>query len=170
MSRRRLAVVASTVCLTVLAGCGSDASTGSSRSGAAAAGARDCPGQHLTCEQLIALGLSYPYPREPTSYLYVDGAAYPYVALGRRTLADASVRVADTVITSRELLEQLGLASQADVARTPVIAYGSNANVEALTRKFITADFRGAAVIPVIKATLHGFDVAWSPQFVFPTP
>jgi hypothetical protein len=71
------------------------------------------------------------------------------------------------VVTARELLERLGDAGQADVPRVPVIAYGSNANVDALTRKFLNSTFRGEVVIPVIKGTLHGFDVAWSPQFVF---
>jgi hypothetical protein len=158
--------VAATACLVVLGGCGSGASTGSSPS-RVAIGSRDCPGQKLTCEQLIALGLSYPYPREPTSYLYVAGAAYPYVSIRHHSLADASVRVAGTVVTVRELLKQLGEERQAHVARTPVIAYGSNANVDALSRKFLHSNFHGAAVIPVIKGTLHGFDVAWSPQFVF---
>ncbi|MBV8989417.1 MAG: hypothetical protein JO372_12735 [Solirubrobacterales bacterium] len=158
--------MAAIACLTVLAACGSGAFTGSSRS-RVAAGSRDCPGQDLSCEQLIALGLSYPYPREPTSYLYVNGAAYPYLAIGHSSLADASVRIAGTVLTVRELLQRLGEPGQADVARAPVIAYGSNANVDALTRKFLNSNFRGEAVIPVIKGTLHGFDVAWSPQFVF---
>ena len=150
----------------VLGGCGSRAFTGSSHS-RVAAGSRDCPGQDLSCEQLIALGLSYPYPREPTSYLYVNGAAYPYVAFGHRSLADALVRVAGTVLTVRRLLERLGEARQADVPRSPVLAYGSNANVDALTRKFLDSNFHGDAVIPVIKGTLGGFDVVWSPQFVF---
>ncbi|MGN6171024.1 MAG: hypothetical protein ACTHQQ_23055, partial [Solirubrobacteraceae bacterium] len=155
-----------TACLVVLGGCGSSASIGSSRADVASA-SRDCPGQALTCEQLIALGLSYPYPRQATSYLYVNGAAYPYVAVGHRSLANASVRVAGTVLPARELLRRLGEASQAEVPRVPVIAYGSNANVDALTRKFVNSKFGGAAVIPVVKGTLHGFDVAWSPQFVF---
>lgn len=142
--------MAITACLVVLGGCGSGASIGSSRPHFAT-GSRDCPGQDLTCEQLIALGLSYPYPREPTSYLYVNGAAYPYLAIGDRSLADASVRVAGSVLTARELLEQLGEARQAEVGRVPVIAYGSNANVDALTRKFLNSNFHGAAVIPVIK-------------------
>jgi hypothetical protein len=39
--------------------------------------------------------------------------------------------------------------------------------VDALTRKFVTSDFSGQAVIPVIKGTLQDFDVAWSPELAF---
>jgi hypothetical protein len=82
-------------------------------------------------------------------------------------LADALVRAGDDEPSARDLLERLGLGGQLDAQRTPVIGYGSNANVDALTRKFVTPDFAGPAVVPVVKSTLHDFDVTWAPQLVF---
>lgn len=157
------------LCAGGVAACGSlsSAAAVAPRPTAPAVSSRDCTGQRLSCEQLVQLGLTYPYPRQPSSYLYVDGAAYPYVDLRHRSLANGLVEVAGEVLTARRLLMRLALGSQASVARTPVIAYGSNANVDALNRKFLTSDFSGPAVIPVVKATLYGFDVAWSPEFVF---
>ena len=50
---------------------------------------------------------------------------------------------------------------------TPVLAYGANANVDALTRKYVSAAAPVAAVIPVIDGRLSGSDVTWTPQLVF---
>ncbi len=121
----------------------------------------------MSCEQLVSLGLAYPYPREPSSYLYVNGVAYPYVELNPGSFAESTVRADGTTLTASRLLQRVGLGPAAYEPRTPVIAYGSNANVDALNRKFLVSQFSGSAVIPVIRATLQNFDVAWSPEFVF---
>jgi hypothetical protein len=154
----------------IVAGCGSSDgqhSGASARPSAAGPSQRTCPHSQLTCEQLVALGLTYPYPRQPGSYLYVNGVAYPYVRLGGRAFGDAMVRAGGDVLTARALLHRLGLGGELEKPRTPVIAYGSNANVAALTRKFVTSSFVGPAVLPVIKGDLHDFDVTWSPDLVF---
>jgi hypothetical protein len=170
-----LAVLLVAVCLGAIGGCGtgatgvpvSPAASQSSQARVSGADSRGCGGQLLSCEQLVALGLTYPYPRQPGSYLFVNGVAYPYVNLGHRSVMDASVQAGGMVLSARALLDRLGLGSQARQALTPVIAYGANANVDALTRKFVTSDFSGQAVIPVIKGTLQDFDVAWSPELAF---
>ncbi len=155
-------------CLAALAAAAPLDVAGASPSPAAAtSSSRNCPGQQLTCEQLVALGLSYPYPRERGSYLFVNGVAYPYLHLGHRSLMDASVRAGGTTLSARALLDKLGLGDEVGKARVPVVAYGSNANVAALTRKFVTPAFQGPAVIPVVRGTLQDFDVVWSPQFAF---
>lgn len=172
---RIVAVLALAVCLAAIGGCGtvttgslmSQAASASSHATLSGSGSRNCEGQQQSCEQLVALGLSYPYPRQPGSYLFVNGVAYPYVRLGHQPLMDAAVQAGGLVLSARSLLDRLGLGSQADQAMTPVIAYGSNANVDALTRKFVTSDFSGQAAIPVIKGTLQDFDVTWSPELVF---
>jgi hypothetical protein len=164
--RSRLPLVAAALGLAVL-GCWALAN--STFAGAAPAprtSSRNCPGQQLTCGQLVALGLSYPYPRQPGSYLFVNGVAYPYVGLDHMPLMDARVRAGGKTISARALLEQLGLGYLVGVPRVPVIAYGSNANVASLTRKFVTPDAPGPAVVPVVKGTLGDFDVTWSPRFV----
>ena len=145
----------------------SQAAPPSPHASASGGGTHGCGGQRLSCAQLVALGLSYPYPREPGSYLFVNGVAFPYVSLGHRSLMAATVRAGGMVLSARALLDRLGLAGQAGESLTPVIAYGANANVDALTRKFVTSDFSGPAVVPVTKGTLQNFDVTWSPQLVF---
>jgi hypothetical protein len=127
-----------------------------------------CPGSEtLTCEQLVQLGLAYPYAREPGSYLFVNGAAYPYVRITRRLLADSVVLVGDRRLRVSRLLAKLDLAHLGDEPLTPVLAYGSNANVDALTRKFVTPLFPHATAIPVLAGRIRGYDVAWSPNFSF---
>ena len=95
---------------------------------------RDCPGQQLSCEQLVALGLTYPYPRQPSSYLFVNGVAYAYAGLGHQQLMAAPVRAGDATVAAKALLNELDLGTAINQVRTPVIAYGSNANAAALTR------------------------------------
>jgi hypothetical protein len=126
-----------------------------------------CAPAALTCEELVALGYAYPYAREPGSYLFINGAAYPYVELSSDPLAGGSVQVGSTVVATRELLRTLGLGNRIARRRTPVIGYGSNAAVSALTRKYATARVREPAVIPVTRARLRDYDVVWSPHLGF---
>jgi hypothetical protein len=127
-----------------------------------------CPGSEtLSCEQLVELGLTYPYAREPGSYLFVNGVAYPYVRITRRPLDDSEVVVGDKRLRVSRLLAELGLANLRDQPLTPVLAYGSNANVEALTRKFVTPLYPHPTAIPVLAGRVRGYDVAWSPNFSF---
>ena len=121
----------------------------------------------LTCEELVALGYAYPYAREPGPYLFVNGAAYPYVDPLTEPLMQAPVQVGSAVITTAKLLESLGLAKHVLRARTPVIGYGSNAAVSALTRKYVDPRVGEPAVIPVTRARLRDYDVVWSPHLVF---
>lgn len=134
----------------------------------AQSGAPLCPGSEtLSCEQLVELGLTYPYPREPGSYLFVNGVAYPYARLTRRPLTDSVVVVGGRRVRASRLLARLGLAELGRQRLTPVLAYGSNASVAALTRKFLTPRFPHPTAIPVIAGRIRGYDVAWSPHFSF---
>ena len=126
-----------------------------------------CAPATLTCEELVALGYAYPYTREPGSYLFINGAAYPYVELSSDPLAHGSVQVGSTVVAAMKLLDTLGLADRITRPRTPVIGYGSNATVSALTRKYVAPGLREPAVIPVTRALLRDYDVVWSPHLVF---
>jgi len=130
------------------------------------AGGPCTPSTTLTCEQLVALGYDYPYAREPRSYLFVNGAAYPYIELGGGQLARTSVQVGRKVVVAADLLSALGHADQIARRRTPVIGYGSNATVSALTRKYVTPSVIEPAVIPVTRAVLRDYDVVWSPHLV----
>ena len=120
----------------------------------------------------VALGLSYPYERESGSYLFVNGTPYPYEYLGKDPLSDGTVRVSGKVVQVDTLLNDLSrTAKQARPEpmskRTAIIAYGSNAAVSALNRKFMSEKFaRGWAIFPVLKATLKNFEVVHAAHFV----
>ena len=145
----------------VVAGCAGNAG----RSASTQAADR-CVGQRVSCAELVELGLTYPYRRERGSYLFVDGAAFPYVRVTRGLLDDSLVSVRGEVMTAAALTRLLGAPSPRG-SLTPVLAYGANANVDALTRKYLSAATPMSAVIPVIKGRLSGYDVTWSPQLVF---
>jgi hypothetical protein len=125
------------------------------------------PSGTLTCEELVALGYAYPYAREAGPYLFVNGAAYPYVELSHGLLTHATVQIGSAVVTAAELLRTVGLADRVTRRRTPVIGYGSNATVSALTRKYVAHAVKEPAAIPVTRALLRDYDVVWSPHLVF---
>jgi len=125
------------------------------------------PSAALTCEELVGLGYAYPYAREAGSYLFVNGVAYPYVELSQDLLTHATVQIGSAVVRAAELLQTVGLADRVARRRTPVIGYGSNATVSALTRKYVAHAVKDPAVIPVTRARLLDYDVVWSPHLVF---
>lgn len=120
----------------------------------------------------IALGMSYPYERESGSYLFVNGTPYAYESLGKDPLVDATIRVSGKVIQVDTFLNELARSKQQPKpepmsARTPILAYGSNAAVSALKRKFISDKFaRGWAILPVLKGTIKNFEVVHAAHFV----
>lgn len=98
----------------------------------------------------------YPFPRPGHSFLYVDGDALPLLSLPE-SLEDAEVEAGGRPMSAGRLLRRRGTGDVAPLARrTPVLAYGANASPERLRRKF--APF-GPAVFPVLRATLHDFDI-----------
>ena len=106
--------------------------------------------------EAIAIAKRYPFPRPGYSFLYVDGEAWRLNSLDD-ALEDAEVEVDGQTMQASPLLRQRGLAAPAPLSqRTPVLAYGANAAPERLQRKF---ELFGAAVFPVLRARLHGFDV-----------
>jgi hypothetical protein len=122
--------------------------------------------------ETITLGLTYPYEREPTSYLFVNGVPYAYESLGKDPLSDATIKVGSKIIQVDTFLNELTRTQkqqrpQAMSNRIPIIAYGSNAAVSALKRKFMSEKFaRGWAIFPVLKAELKDFEVVHAAHFV----
>lgn len=122
--------------------------------------------------ETIALGLSYPYERESGSYLFVNGTPYPYEFLGKDPLIDATIRVGGKVVQVDTFLNELERTKKQQrpdpmSKRTPILAYGSNAAVSALKRKFISDKFtRGWAIIPVLKGSIKNFEVVHAAHFV----
>lgn len=126
-----------------------------------------CAGMSDSCAELVYLGFTYPFPRETGSYLFVGGAAYPYVNVTSDLLEDSTVRLpSGRVISVRRLLTKLRLEDQIATKRTPVVGYGSNPSPQQLSRKFSSRRFSGDAVIPVMKGSVKGYDVVWTPVFL----
>ena len=48
-----------------------------------------------SCPDLVYQGLTYPFPRLAGSYLFVDGAAYPYLRVTDHLLGDSTVQLPD---------------------------------------------------------------------------
>ena len=130
------------------------------------------PNPDQTLADTIALGLTYPYERESGSYLFVNGTPYLYEFLGKDPLTDATIRVDGKLIQVDQFLKELtkvkNLATPDPIIkRTPILAYGSNAAVSALKRKFISDKFsRGWAIIPVLKGSIKNFEVVHAAHFV----
>jgi hypothetical protein len=153
---RSLRLIAAVIC--VLAGAAARAES---------AGSRECAGLDYSCEELVQLGFTYPFAREPGSYLFVNGVAYPYVKTTEKLLDDSVIRLPDaTEMSVRALLSAFGLESQIDRTLAPVIGYGSDPSLAQLQRKFLKSGFHGPAVIPVVKGRLRDYDIVWSPFFV----
>jgi hypothetical protein len=137
------------------------------RRGALQSPAPACEHQDLPCPALVELGFTYPFAREPDSYLFLDGVVYPYAEVTADLLGDSRVLLPDgSTITVHRLLRAFGLEAEAFEPQTPVIGYGSNASPAQLTRKFIVEDFAGIPVIPVMKGTIEDYDVVFAPHFV----
>jgi hypothetical protein len=137
------------------------------RRGALQSPAPACEHQDLPCPALVELGFTYPFAREPDSYLFLDGVVYPYAEVTDDLLGDSRVLLPDgSTITVHRLLRAFGLEAEAFEPQTPVIGYGSNASPAQLTRKFIVEDFAGIPVIPVMKGTIEDYDVVFAPHFV----
>ena len=126
-----------------------------------------CLDQGSNCSHLVYRGLTYPYERLDTSYLYVNAGVYPYVTITDNLLGDSTVRLPDdSVITVEKLLAKLGLPEKSDITLAPVVGYGSNPAPAQLERKFRAKSLKGDVVVPVMKGRLKDFDVAWTPVFV----
>ena len=97
--------------------------------------------------EIVAEATGYPFARLAHSFLFVDGAIEPLVAVDGDVL-DARLR-------------ELGQAPLA--ARTPVLAYGANAAPERLRLKF--APLSPGVAIPVLEARLFDFDIVHACHF-----
>jgi hypothetical protein len=116
---------------------------------------------------LVYQGFMYPYQREPGSYLFVNGAVYPYMHITDQLLGDSTVRLPDrSEISVSQLLASLGLAQLVGEHLKPAVGYGSNPAPSQLARKYAAQSATGHAVIPVMKGHLSDYDVVWTPVFV----
>ncbi|MEM8550856.1 MAG: gamma-glutamylcyclotransferase family protein [Pseudomonadota bacterium] len=110
--------------------------------------------------------MTYPYPREAGSFLFIDGGVYPYVTKTDRLLEDSKVSLpGGDVIEVSDLLDQLNLTRFRQQKFVPVVGYGSNAAPSQLSRKFAKEILETSVVIPVMKGWIDDYDVVWTPFF-----
>jgi hypothetical protein len=114
--------------------------------------------------RLIATAKGYPFARPGHSYLFVDGAALPLLALGGGALEEAVLRVDGKPRRAGAYFRELGIRVSAPLSeRTAVLAYGANGAPRRLARKF--AAMGPGVVIPVLSARLYDFDVVYAGHF-----
>lgn len=125
-----------------------------------------CAKTSLSCPQLVFEGLTYPYPREDGSYLFIDGGVYPYVQVTDNLLGDSTVALpGGAVVKVTDLLTDMNLSDHAKATLVPVVGYGSNPAPSQLSRKFAKEILEESVVIPVMKGWIEGYDVVWTPFF-----
>ncbi|HHM04967.1 MAG TPA: hypothetical protein ENJ19_04385 [Gammaproteobacteria bacterium] len=109
----------------------------------------------------IAYARRYPFAIPRASYLYADGAALPLLVAEGTSCRDYRVQAADGERPLAAVLAAAGLDCDAVFAdRVAVLSLGSNAAPEQLRRKY--AGLPPPVMVPVIRATLSGFDVVYS--------
>lgn len=121
-----------------------------------------------TSARELKRAIDYPYDRPTASYLFVQGGRYlEYKTFDTDpTSAKSLLWAPDGEISVPDFLKQQHLSTKSDTPRTAVIGYGSNPAVEQLERKFgnnnyYGGPFTGNPIIPVIKARINDFDVAY---------
>ncbi|MEM9224606.1 MAG: hypothetical protein AAGB11_19720 [Pseudomonadota bacterium] len=125
-----------------------------------------CSKANLSCPQLIYEGLTYPYPREPGSYLFIDGGVYPYANATENLLGDSTVYLpGGKTIKVSDLLAAMGLEDRMNLDLVPVAGYGSNPAPSQLSRKFAKEILDRSVVMPVMKGWIDEHDVVWTPFF-----
>ena len=118
-----------------------------------------------TRDEVVARAVSYPYSPPDTSYVWVANHHVELVELDPDRLADTKIRPDDeSVLSLGRYCDQIGIGARSlEETRTPVLAYGSNASIEALGRKLIGSP--ETSVVPVARALLHDLDVVYSAHF-----
>ena len=112
----------------------------------------------------VSWALAYPFDVPRGSFLYVNGAVFPFGPYRAETWADDWVLVEDQTTEIRILLNRLEIADdQTESARIPVIACGSNASPQRLKQKF-DRDLPGA-VVPTFRVTLTNYTVVFAAKF-----
>ena len=114
----------------------------------------------VTADPILARALAYPFPRPAGSVVIVGNRLVELRELDPHALAHSRVRVGDSEGTLADAVADAGLSPETLAgARTPVLAYGSNASPQGLGWKF--PDERGA-VVPLLRGTIADLDVVYS--------
>lgn len=110
---------------------------------------------------LLSRAKGYPYDISQSSFAFIAGTTVPLVDVDLKSPLQSHVLDGDRLRTLGACAEDRGLPSQGpEASPVPLLAYGANASIEGLSRKF--GEHRDAAVLPVARATLQDFDVVYS--------
>lgn len=111
-------------------------------------------------DQILARARAYPFPRPRTSVAIVGERVVELVELDAAELGRSRVRAGADELTLADACAAAGVPRTALLgARTPVLAYGSNASPAGLGWKF--PDER-QAVVPLLRGAMRDVDVVYS--------
>jgi hypothetical protein len=107
---------------------------------------------------------AYPFSVSSHPAVFVDGRM---LACSRPApeWQDSTIEVGGSAVSLQSYCAQMGAgyARELNEPRIPVLAHGSNASIEALTRKFGSSD--GPVVVPILRGHLDDFDIVYSAHF-----
>lgn len=103
---------------------------------------------------------TYPYNIPQSCYVLAGGRTLPLVGVDLSSALACEVLDEGTVHSLRAWARGQGMEMDSDDTPELLLAYGSNASVDGLSRKL--ADCLHASAIPVARATLADFDVVYS--------
>ena len=109
---------------------------------------------------LLRRAKAYPYTTPGTCYALACGRTLPLVGVDLSSALRCEVVDDGTVHTLRAWAERRGIDAAGDDTPELLLAYGSNASIDGLSRKL--ADCLEASVVPVATATLTDFEVVYS--------
>lgn len=110
---------------------------------------------------LLSRAKGYPYDVSRSSFAFVAGTTVPLVDVDLKSPLQSQVLDGGRIRTLEACAADRGVPGQRpEASPMPLLAYGANASIEGLSRKF--EQHRTAAVLPVARATLPDFDVVYS--------
>jgi hypothetical protein len=134
-------------------------------------------GHDRTIEELVERAKTYPFPRQPGSFVFTHGRLYPVPHPAGPWSPEMEIAEGDRTITFAQLCERVAAeeaprggapdtqarpattAAYACAERTPVFGYSSNASPDALSHKFAMLPH---AVIPSIRCRVANWDAVFS--------
>lgn len=117
----------------------------------------------LSSESLVGLrkAKTYPYEIAESSFAFVAGATLPLVEVHLESPLESKVLDEGRVCRLSASARARGLPPEkAEAPPMLLLAYGSNASVEGLSRKF--QQHKEVSVLPVARAHLQDFDIVYS--------
>jgi hypothetical protein len=104
----------------------------------------------------------YPYQSLDFSHFIAGNHAYPLLRYERENIGKSLVLSENRKSRIGDVVSDLALS---DEPRFPLIAYGANASFDGLARKFRDSGEEDDSALPVLRGSIRGIDVGFSPHF-----